>query len=350
MSRSIAYDRLIERFMKIATIGECMSMLNWDSAAVMPAGGAAARGDQLAILAGLSHQHLTAPEMAEDLATAEADGPWHEANLRLMRHAHTRAMAVPEHLVVARTKANATCEKVWRTARRNADFAQVEPYLTEVVHLTRETAEAMATALNISPYDALMDGNQPGVGAGDVAPIFAAYEAFLATALPAAEERQARLPEPLRPVGPFPVALQQTLCHAIAEGLGLDFNHARLDRSAHPFSGGSPTDVRITTRYDEADFSGAVMAVVHETGHALYEQGLPADYARLPVGEACGMAMHESQSLIFEMQACRSDAFLGWLGRRLHACFGGDARPYQMPNLGPAVASRAAWPDPGRRR
>jgi carboxypeptidase Taq len=334
MTQASAYGRLTDRFRTIATIGECMSMLSWDASAVMPLGGSAARGDQLAMLAGLRHQHLTAPALADDLEAAEATGAWEEANLGLMRHAYVRGRAVPEKLVVALTKACATCEKVWRIARQNADFASVERYLGEVVSLTRETAAVLSPALRLSPYDALMDAHQPGIGADDVAPIFAAYKTFLATALPAAEERQARHPEPLRPPGPFPISAQQSFCHAVAEKLGLDFTHARLDESAHPFSGGSPTDVRITTRYDEADFSQAVMAVVHETGHALYEQGLPAKYARLPVGEAAGMAMHESQSLIFEMQACRSDAFLGWLGSKLHAAFGGDPGPYQMPNLG----------------
>jgi len=127
--------------------------------------------------------------------------------------------------------------------------------------------------------------------------------------------------------------VQEALCRRVAEGLGLDFAHARLDRSAHPFSGGTQTDVRITSRYDETDFTQAVLAVVHETGHALYERGLPVAWARQPVGEAAGMAVHESQSLIVEMQACRSDAFLAWLGPELHGAFGGDAAPYRSANL-----------------
>ena len=178
-----------------------------------------------------------------------------------------------------------------------------------------------------------MDGFQRGIRAADVAPVFADYERFLRRALPQAEERQARQPTPMRPQGPFPIAAQEALCRRLSERLGLDFDHARLDRSAHPFSGGTPTDVRITTRYDEADFAQAVLAVVHETGHALYERGLPAAFARQPVGEAAGMAAHESQSLIVEMQACRSDAFLSWLGPELHATFGGDPAPYAPANL-----------------
>ena len=332
-----AYDRLADRFARIETISEAASVLSWDAATMMPPGGGAARGDQLAVLAGLGHSLLTAPVVADDLADAEADGeadPWRAANLRLMRHAHTRATAMPPALVEAQARANSACEKVWREARRTSDFALVRSHLQEVVRLVREAAACLAPALGLSPYDALMDGYQRGVVAADVAPVFADYAAFLARALPAAEERQARLPEPERPRGPFPIAVQEALCRRLAERLGLDFNHARLDRSAHPFSGGTKTDVRITTRYDQADFTQAVLAVVHETGHALYERGVPTAYARQPVGEAAGMAAHESQSLIVEMQACRSDAFLSWLGPELHATFGGEAAPYRAENLG----------------
>ena len=125
-----------------------------------------------------------------------------------------------------------------------------------------------------------------------MAAVFADYEHFLRRALPQAEARQARQPAPVRPNGPFPIAAQEALCRGLSERLELDFNHARLDRSAHPFSGGTRNDVRITTRYDEADFAQAVLAVVHETGHALYERGLPKSFDRQPVGEAAGMAAH----------------------------------------------------------
>lgn len=331
-----AYERLTARFARIATINEASSILGWDAATMMPAGGGAARGDQLAVLAGLAHSLLTAPVAADDLAEAETKGEsdrWRAANLRLMRHAHTRATAMPATLVEAQARANSACEKVWREARRQSDFALVQPHLTQVVKLAREAAAALAPALDLAPYDALMDGFQPGLRAERVATVFADYEAFLRRALPQAEERQASRAAPLRPLGPFPTAAQEALCRELSQRLGLDFAHARLDRSAHPFSGGTPTDVRITTRYDEADFTQAVLAVVHETGHALYERGLPTAYARQPVGEAAGMAAHESQSLIVEMQACRSDPFLGFLGPRLHAAFGGDDAPYRTANL-----------------
>ena len=328
-----AYARLRSRFARIALVGEAGAVLHWDASAMMPPGGAAARGEQLATLAGLAHEMLTAPAVADDLAAAEAEGEWDAANLALMRRAHARAAALPTDLVEATARANSACEKVWRKAKAASDFAAIRPHLEEVVRLQRETASALSAALGLSPYDALMDGYQPGVTAAEVEPVFAAYEAFLADALPRAEELQARRPAPAPPPGPFPAAAQRALCQRLSERIGLDYAHARLDESLHPFCGGTPTDIRITTFYSETDFAKSLLGVLHETGHALYERGLPAAWARQPVGEASGMAAHESQSLIVEMQACRSDAFLGFLGGELHRTFGGDAAPYRTENL-----------------
>ena len=330
------YARLTRRFTRIATINEAAAMLGWDASAMMPPGGGEARGDQLAVLAGLSHGLLTEPATADEIAEAEAAPPedeWDSANLALIRHAHTRATALPPDLVEAQSRANSTCEKVWRTARADSDFAAVAPFLAEVVNLTRQAASALAPALGLAPYDALMDGYQAGIGAADVGPVFADYERFLAIALPAALERQAAQPAPVMPRGPFPEAAQEALCRALSERVGLDYRSARLDRSTHPFCGGTPTDVRITTRYNTQDFAQSVLGVLHETGHAMYERGLPKVFARQPVGEAAGMAAHESQSLIVEMQAVRSDAFLSFLGPQLHAAFGGDAAAYAPGNL-----------------
>ena len=308
-------------------------MLGWDAATMMPAGGGSARGDQLAVLASVAHAMLTNPATADDLHEAHAPDDWAAANLDLMRHAHRRATALPADLVEARERANSQCEKVWRTARADSDFAAVRPALTEVVNLTRLAAEALAPAMGLSPYDALMDGFQPGITAADVTPVFARYAAWLDDALPRALARQDAAPAPAALTGDFAASAQEKLCRLLTERAGLEPSHARLDRSTHPFCGGTPTDIRITTRYDEANPGQAIMGVLHETGHALYERGLPGAYARQPVGEAAGMGVHESQSLIIEMQACRGDAYLGWLGGQMHAAFGGDPAPYAAGNL-----------------
>jgi len=334
---SEAYDRLAARFHRLAVLGEAEGLLWWDSAAMMPPGGGAARGDQLALLAGLAHEMLTAPELAADLQETEAawsgSDAWRVANVQLMRHAARRAAAVPGALVEAGARANSACEKIWREARGRADYAAVLPHFTEVVRLAREQARALGEALGLTPYDALMDGFQQGIKAADVEPVFGRYERFLARALPEAEARAAGLAGPLGPAGPFPVPAQETFCRGLVERAGLSFTHARLDSSVHPFCGGSPTDIRITTRYDEKDVLRAVFAVLHETGHALYERNLPAAWARQPVGAAAGMAVHESQSLIVEMQACRTDAFLAWLGAGLSRVFASDPA-FAPDNLG----------------
>lgn len=330
------YQRLSERFARIATIGEASAVLHWDASAMMPSGGGRARGDQLAVLAGLQHTMLTETSVGDDLSAAEQalpDCQWHGANLRLMRHAYARATALPADLVEAQTRANSACEQVWRQARAQSDFAAVSPYLTEVVSLTRQAASALAPALGLSPYDCLMDGFQRGVTAADVMPVFDRYETWMRDALPRAEEIQARSGAPAPLGGVFPADRQEGLCRNLAARSGLEAAHFRLDRSTHPFCGGTPTDVRITTRYNEADPAQAVMGVLHEAGHALYERGLPAAFARQPVGQSAGMAAHESQSLIMEMQSCRSDAFLRWLGPELHGTFGGEAGPYDPVNL-----------------
>ncbi|WP_297443595.1 carboxypeptidase M32 [Acidocella sp.] len=308
-----AYERLTQSFSRIACLNEAAAMLSWDASAMMPPGGAEARGEQLATLAGLAHEFLASPELGEDLAAAQPQGDWEDTNLALMRDAHIRATALPRDLIEASVRAGRTCESLWREARKTSDFKAVEAALAEVVALTRETATILGTALGQRPYDALMSQYQRGITSEQAAGIFARYEAFLKTALPRAEALQATRPAEHLPEGPYPEAQQAALARALAQSAGLDFTAARLDISAHPFCGGTQTDIRITTRYDEQDPCAALMGVLHETGHALYEQNLPARFRRQPVGEAAGMAMHESQSLIIEMQAARSDAYLSHL-------------------------------------
>jgi carboxypeptidase Taq len=318
-----AYTRLKQNFARIAALDEAAAVLNWDAAAMMPAGGAEARGEQMATLAGLSHELLVAPDIADDLAAAAApDDEWEAANFTLMREAHIRATALPRDLVEASSRANSICETLWREARPKSDFAMVREALAEVINLTRQRAEILAQTLGLTPYDALMSQYQRGITAAEIRPIFANYEAFLATALPQAEARQRSAPGEALPPGPYATATQEALCRQLSRDAGLDYGHARLDRSAHPFCGGTQTDIRITTRYNEQDFCSALLGVLHETGHALYEQNLPRAFMRQPVGFAAGMAIHESQSLIIEMQAVRSDAYLGYLAPVLSAAFG----------------------------
>jgi carboxypeptidase Taq len=117
------------------------------------------------------------------------------------------------------------------------------------------------------------------------------------------------------------------------QAVGFDFRHGRLDESHHPFCGGVPDDVRLTTRYEADDFMPGIMGVLHETGHALYDQGLPPEWRHQPVGEARGMSIHESQSLIIEMQACRSREFIAFAAPLMREAFGGTGPAWEPDNI-----------------
>jgi carboxypeptidase Taq len=332
-----AYQQLETRFGRIGALEEAISVLHWDTAAVMPRGGAAARAEQLATLRLIAHEHLTAPALGELLAEAEQqpDGlnPWQRANLREMRRRRVHAAAVPGALVEAESRACSECETIWRQARADGDFAIVLPALEQVLRLEREIAAIKAEHLGTSPYEALLDQYEPGGSVATIDRLFAEIAAFLPDLTEAVLTRQAASPPPPAPVGPFPIELQRRAGIRLMERIGFDFAHGRLDASAHPFCGGTPDDVRITTRYDESDFARALMAVLHETGHALYQRGLPAEWRRQPVGRARGMAVHESQSLFLEMQVCRSRAFLGFAAPILREVFGGDGPGWETEAL-----------------
>jgi carboxypeptidase Taq len=321
------YAALEDRFRRISGVDGALAILDWDTAVVMPRKAAAERGEQLAVLKRVAHELLTHPETGEQLAGAEAEAdldPWQRANLREMRRRYRHAHALEPALVEAMARATTACEMTWREARAAADFAALAPRLAEVVRLVREAAGVTGAALGLSPYDALLDAHQPDLRDAEVVALFDRLAAALPPLLEAVLARQAAAPEPLRPSGPFPAARQKELGKTLMTRLGFDFEAGRLDESAHPFCGGTPSDIRITTRYREDELVSALMGVLHETGHALYEAGLPERWRGQPVGGQRGMAVHEGQSLLMEMQACRSPAFVGFLAGQLRATFGED--------------------------
>ena len=332
-----AYRQLETRFRRIGAIEEAIAVLHWDAAAMMPAGGVRARTEQLATLRVIAHEQLTAPELDDLLAEAERAGnaldEWQRANLREIARRRGHAAALPGTLVEAESRACSECEAVWRDARSRNDFAAVLPLLGRVLRLQREIAAIKGDHLGMSPYEALLDQYEPGGSVATIDRLFDEIAAFLPDLLEAALTRQAALPLPPAPAGPFPVELQRRVGMRLMERIGFDFAHGRLDISAHPFCGGTPDDVRITTRYDESDFARALMGVLHETGHALYQRGLPSGWRLQPVGRARGMAVHESQSLLLEMQVCRSREFASFGAPILREAFAGDGPGWEADAL-----------------
>ena len=330
------YQDLEDRFRRIDAVGGSISILHWDMSAMMPPGGMESRSEQLAVLKTVHHSMITDPALADLLDAAEADphlDHWQHANVAEMRRAWVHETALDADFVEALSRASATCETAWRDARKNDDFKAVLPHLQEVLNLIRQEAAIKSEVLGVSPYDALLDHYEPGGRERDIEAVFADLGAFLPGFLDDVLSKQAQAPAVLPLEGPFPAAQQKALGQTFMAALGFDFDHGRLDESHHPFCGGTYDDVRLTTRYDEGDFTSALMGVLHETGHAMYDQGLPKAWRGQPVGRDRGMSIHESQSLLIEMQACRSREFLEYAAPLLRETFGGTGEAWGVDNL-----------------
>jgi carboxypeptidase Taq len=322
-------------FARHAKLSTATRKLGWDQRVMMPPGGAADRGEEMAALSAVAHETIASPRVAEALSKIEevALGAAEAANVREMRRMHLHAAAVPSDLIAAREAACARCEVAWREARLNGDFAGLLPLWRPVLDAVREIAVAKSGALGVPPYDALMDPYDPGRGLAQVNALFDDLEAYLQAAIPRVLERQAKEPAPVLPEPPFPLDRQRALGRKLMEAVGYDFRHGRLDDTTHPFSTGSAEDARVTARWDEADFTSGVTAVLHETGHALYTRGAAPEWRWQPVGSHRGMTIHESQSLCLEMMVGRSRAFTGFWAGLAREVFEGRGHGWEADNL-----------------
>lgn len=328
-----AYQKLEAQERRASAVSGAMAILHWDKAVMMPSGGAAARGTQVAELSLILHEVKTDPSRAELIAkagdaSAELDA-WQQSNLVEIERSYIRATALDPALVKSLAHSNTALEIAWRSAREDDDFASIATPLQGLIDLVREEATCLGEVLNLAPYDALLDGFEPGLRETEIEGLFAKLDAVLPDFLDEVLAAQGAAPHQPEIKGPFPIVDQKALSLEIMTDLGFDFTHGRLDESHHPFTGGIPDDCRITTRYHKDDFFQALMGTIHETGHAMYETGLPKAWRDQPVGQARGMVMHESQSLLFEMQAGRSPAYIGYLGEIARKNFRRDGPEWQ---------------------
>jgi carboxypeptidase Taq len=322
----MSYAALAARYRRLFHLQHVEAITSWDEAAMMPPGGGEARAEALATLRVLCHELGTDAALSDLFGGAEAEASagkldaWQKANLREMKRQYVRDTALPGALVEACSLAESRSEQSWRALRPRNDLAGFLPLLREVVARKREMAAALSERLGLGLYDALLDGYEPGARTATLDPLFADLRAFLPPFINKVVELQASRPV-VTPRGPFPVDRQRWLGLAIMKQVGFDFEHGRLDVSHHPFCGGVPRDVRITTRYDDADFTKSFMGVLHETGHAKYEQNLPGAWLDQPVGRARSMGVHESQSLLQEMQVSRGRPFLDLVAPMVREAF-----------------------------
>nr|MBA3817293.1 carboxypeptidase M32 [Deltaproteobacteria bacterium] len=320
---SNAYATLVSRFTRLYRYQHLSAIAAWDQAAMMPDAGNDARGAALAELAVLMHETITAPALGAALtaAAAEVGDPVEAASVREMKRQWQTANVLPANLVEAKSLAGSRCEHAWRTQRKTNDWDGFLANWRPVVDLARQEATLLAEATGLSRYDALVDRFEPGMRSAEIERVFSELKGWLPSLVSEVIDKQ-QTESVIEPVGPFPIDQQRALGLEIMRLLGFDFAGGRLDISTHPFCGGVPEDVRITTRYAEDNFVQAIMGIVHETGHARYEQRLPRAWVHLPLGQARSMGVHESQSLAFEMQLGRSEPFLSQIAPLVAAHFG----------------------------
>ncbi len=306
-----AFSTLVQHFKTISHFSHLSAICGWDQASMMPGGGAQARSEAMAQLSVHIHSLMTQPQLEEWFATAEQESlnNEHQAMLREMKRQWQQANVLPESLVQAKSLAGSKCEHAWRSQRKNNDWAGFEKNWAEVVKLSQEEAAIRADSTGQTPYDAMLSLYEPGTTTQSLDLVFDDVKSWLPAYIDEAIDKQ-KSQQIILPNGHYTSGKQKALGLDVMNLLQFDFEHGRLDESVHPFCGGVPSDVRITTRYSESEFVQSLMGIVHETGHARYEQGLPKDLGGNPAGEARSMGIHESQSLFFEMQVGRNEHFI----------------------------------------
>ncbi len=325
MNANEAYAELVRRSKELGVINSCAAALGWDHQTYMPTKGVALRGEQLSFLASLAHQRFTDPKVGELLSAVEGSDLVRDpesdagANVRELRRAYDRATKLPQSLVEELSRVTTEAQQVWESAKKKNDFASFRPLLERIVELKRQEADAVG--FKDHRYNALVEEYEPGATVADLKALFAGLTAELA---PLVKKIVASPRQPDKSVleREFPIDRQKVFAEAAAVAIGFDFGAGRLDVTAHPFcSGFGPGDCRITTRYNPRFFNEAFFGVLHETGHAMYEQGLPAEHFGTPLGVACSLGIHESQSRLWENQVGRGRPFWDHFFPRLKQTF-----------------------------
>ncbi len=308
-----AYEWLKNHSLEMSYLGSMGSVVAWDQRTYLPPKGHAHRAQQLAALAKLLHGMATDSRIAERLEEVEGtdlvlgEGSAEAANVREWRRMYDRTVKIPSSLAEKMALATSECETLWEQTRAENDWKKFSPKLKEVMDLTKEKAAAVGYEEEV--YDALLEDYEPGETTRSIEPLFDELKASLTDLLRRIETSPVK---PKREIleRNFDVSTQAEFGKTVVSAIGYDFKGGRLDKTAHPFTIGiGPGDVRITTRYAENFFPGALFGSIHEAGHALYEQGLPRDHWGTPTGETASLGVHESQSRLWENMVARRKGF-----------------------------------------
>ncbi len=306
-------DREARRFEHIG------ALLGWDRETGMPPRAIEERAHQEALISALHHEKITAPRVGELLERADAEeGTPDAAFLTVKRREYEKNTRVPTEFVKEMTELTSRAQAVWATARTENDFPAFEPFLDRIVEMNRRLSDYLG--FQDHPYDALLDQYEPYATTAEIDRAFCDLEAGLVPLVAAIAE--VRPPDDSFLRHRYPADGQERFSRELMVALGYDLERGRLDRSAHPFTTTlGAQDVRITTRYQEDFLQGSLFGTIHETGHALYELGMPAELQGTLLAEGTSLGVHESQSRLWENMIGRSRPFwIHWLPR-LQAIF-----------------------------
>jgi carboxypeptidase Taq len=316
--------QLKTRLAEVDDLEQAAALLEWDQQTQMPPAGAPARAEHLATLHKLAHEKFTAPEVGrllDDLSRHYADAPAEDDAAALVRVAARRyrhKQQIPAALVEELAQVTSLAQEAWAKARAEDDFSQFLPHLERVYDLKRREAACFPEVEH--PYDALLDDYEPGMRTTAVREMFAELRQAVVPLLAAIAAKPEVDDSVLRQ--DYDEAGQWNLSVEAIKAFGFDTRAGRQDKSVHPFcTSFSPGDVRVTTRIERNWLPTCLMGSLHECGHALYEQGLPMQHRRSPLGRYASLGIHESQSRLWENLVGRSRGYWEWFYPRLQAAF-----------------------------
>lgn len=316
-----AWEKLETRLRELEDLAHAIRLAHWDQEVWMPPKGGPARARSLATLQAIAHARLIEPEVGVLLDELDEDGSLDEArraSIRILRREYDKATKIPPELIRELAETEATAYQVWTKARPENDFRLLEPFLSKIVRLKKEQADAIGW--EHERYDALLDDFEPGMPTSEVETLFAGLQSGLR---PIVDSVLAAAGDPPDFLGrDFDSERQQRFCEWLVDELLFDRSAGRLDSSPHPFTMAvGAGDVRQTTRTDPGEITSSIYAAIHETGHALYEQNLPDSLRSWPVGQVPSLGMHESQSRLWENHVGRSPGFTRFMLPRLKEFF-----------------------------
>ena len=313
------YSEILSKTKDTTVLATAEGIIHWDMETMMPPGAVEQRSEQLALLSRIQHQLATDPKIGKLLSTIktspeyEALGQIEKRNLYLIRKSYAEQTSLPEKLVAALSKQEALTVNVWKKAKAQKNFSLFKNDLQKLLELSKEAAEILMKVKETkTPYEALIDNFEPKMNADQITATFNQLQQGLRQLLSRIEANQNKLDTAALYL-PVPIDKQQQITQLLTKTLGYDTASAeargRIDETEHPFTTGYYDDVRITTHYFLNNYVSSIFSVLHETGHALYEQNLNPEWKYQPVGSTCSYGVHESQSRFYENVIGRSMEF-----------------------------------------